>query len=123
MGLGDPSLAYRANSVVLQNLGNTGGRTVSLDQYNYDDLTQWFFLQDKLDQKSDFIPYLASYYFGSVQDPEIFRPILDYLQMVGERPYEEKWRWLAQAVFMARYTMKDLDKALELAKCSCIHNI
>ncbi len=114
-GIGDAGFAYRLNGIMLQNLGDTGGRVTSLDDYKYDELTKWFFLQDHLDPHSDFIPYLAAYYFGSVQTPEKFRPVLDYLQKVGEHAEGQKWRWFAQGVFLARYQLHDLDKALEMA--------
>lgn len=114
-GLGDSQFAYRIVGVMIQNLGDYGGRITSLLDYNYDDLTRWFFVEDFLDPHSDFVPYLASYYFGGVQEPEKYRPVLDYLQMVGQRPEGQKWRWLEQAVFIARFKMNDMDKALELA--------
>ncbi len=114
-GLGDSSFAYRINGLMIQNLGDTGGRVTPLKDYNYDLLVKWFYLQDKLDPISDFIPYLAAYYFGSVQDPLRLPPLLQYLFDIGVRSYGEKWRWLAQGVFLARYQLKDLDKALEMA--------
>ncbi len=114
-GLGDKSFAYRLNGIMIQNLGDTGGRVTSLKDYDYGKLAKWFFLQDHLDKKSNFIPYLAGYYFSGVQEPEKFRPVLDYLEQVGNRDYGQKWRWLAQAVFIARYKLNDLDKALSLA--------
>ena len=114
-GLGDKGFSYRLNGLMLQNLGDTGGRVTALKDYDYDDLTAWFFLQDKLDPVSDYIPYLASYYFGGVQEPEKYRPVLEYLRMVGARPEGIKWKWLVHAVFYARHELEDLDKALDLA--------
>lgn len=114
-GLGDKSFSYRLNGIMLQNLGDTGGNFTPLEDYNYKRLTKWFFLQDSLDPRSDYVPYLASYYFGAVQDPEKFRPVFDYLEKVGARDYGEKWRWMVQAVHIARHRLGDLDKALELA--------
>ncbi len=114
-GLGDEGFAYRINSLMLQNLGDTGGRVTALKDYNFEELSEWFFLQDKLDPVSDYIPHLASYVFGGVQDPEKYRPILEYLKMVGARPEGMKWNWLYFAVFFARHELEDLDKALALA--------
>lgn len=115
MGLGDLSFAYRSNGIMIQNLGDTGGRVTPLKDYNYDELTKWFLLQDKLDPRSNYIPYLAAYYFSGVQIAEKYYPILDYLEDVGVRSGGEKWRWLAQAVYVSRFVIKDLDRALELA--------
>ncbi len=114
-GLGDESFSYRINSLMLQNLGDAGGRVTALKDYDYEVLTDWFFLQDKLDPVSDYIPYLASFYFSGTQEPEKFRLVLEYLKMVGARPDGIKWKWLVQGIFFARHKLKDLDKALELA--------
>ena len=114
-GLGDETFAYRINALMLQNLGDTGGRVTMLRDYDYNSLSSWFFLQDKLDPKSDFMPHLAAYYFGNVQEPEKYRPVLEYLKMVGARPEGIKWNWLYFAVYYARHKLNDLDKALELA--------
>jgi len=114
-GLGDETFAYRINALMLQNLGDTGGRVTMLRDYDYNLLSSWFFLQDKLDPKSDFMPHLAAYYFGNVQEPEKYRPVLEYLKMVGARPEGIKWNWLYFAVYYASHKLNDLDKALELA--------
>jgi hypothetical protein len=114
-GLGDEAFAYRINGLMLQNMGDTGGRVTALKDYDYDTLTDWFYLQDKLDPVSDYIPFLASFYFSGTQDPEKFRPVLSYLEMVGVRTEGIKWKWLVQGVFFARHKLKDLNRALELA--------
>lgn len=115
-GVGDKSFSYRINGLMLQNSGDSGGRVSALKDYDYERLKEWFFLQDKLDPVSDFMPYLAAYYFGGVQEPEKYRPVLDYLEMVGARPEGIKWRWLVHAVFFARHKLKDLEKSLALAQ-------
>ncbi len=113
--LGDKQFAYRTLGLMLQNMGDAGGRSTPLQDYDYDELTKWLFLMDRLDPKSDHIPYLASYYFGGVQKPEMLRPMMDYFVAVGNTSYGEKWRWLAQGAYLARFRMNDLDKALEMA--------
>ena len=113
--LGDTQLAYRAYALMLQNIGSIGGRGVSLKKYDYDRLNDWFLLEDKLDPDADIVPMLAANYFGAVDQVEKLQKILNYLAIVGARPEKEKWRWLAQAVFLAKHVMRDNDKALELA--------
>lgn len=113
--LGDSQFAYRTIGITLQNLGDTGGRSTAMDDYNYNDLVKWFYLADRLDPNSHFVPFLAAYYFGAARKPESLNPLLDYLAAVGQRPGGERWRWLGQAVYIARWQMQDLDKALELA--------
>lgn len=115
--LGDKALAYRVWALALQNYGNAGGNYQPLKDYNYTHLGLWFDLLDRLDHKSDFVPYLAGYYYGSTQNPvEQLPPVVAYLEKVGTRPEREKWRWLAHAVYLARHPMKNPPEALRLAK-------
>ncbi len=114
-GLGDDSFAYRINAIMIQNLGDTGGRVTSLEDYDYKRLADWFYLQDTLDSRSSFIPYMAAYYFGAVQKPEKYRPVIGYLDHVGGRDYNENWRWLLHAIYFARFKLGDVDLALDLA--------
>ncbi|MCB1556578.1 MAG: hypothetical protein KDJ15_04605 [Alphaproteobacteria bacterium] len=115
MALGDTQLAYRSAGIMLQNLGDSGGRAVALKDYDYDRLGRWFSQGDRWDPRSDFMPFLAAYYYGSVPDPKKLDPVITYLAQAGARPSGEKWRWLAQAVFLARYRQEDLAKAYDLA--------
>jgi hypothetical protein len=113
IAFGDRQFGYRVAGLTLQNLGNIG-RIESFEEYDYSRLKDWFFMAHGLDERSNFVPYLAAYYFSAVNDPEKIRYLVDYLRVVGTSgPY--KWRWLAQAVYLARFKMNDLDLAYELA--------
>lgn len=114
--LGDTGAAYRMLGYTLQNLGNTGGKYESLKNYDYGQLEKWFFATRELDPRANFVPFLASYYFGGIEDdPERTSHVTNYLAEAGADPYPQKWRWLAQAVYLARFKEKNLDKALLLA--------
>lgn len=115
LALGDKQLAYRYYATMLQNIGNVGGRSVSLKEYDYKLLKDWFFLGDYLDPLSNSVPLLAATYFGAVDDNEKLNYVLDYLAVAGARPEGEKWRWLGHAVFLAKHQQKDNKRALELA--------
>ena len=115
MALGDRQMAYRMMGIMIQNLGDTGGRTAPLYEYDFNRLGEWFMLEDKLDRRSNFIPFLAAYYFGGSQEAGDLDSVIDYLAVAGQHPYTQKWRWLAQAVYLARFRQQDLDKALSLA--------
>jgi len=115
LSLGDGQFFYRVAGIVLQNLGDTGGRTTRLTEYDYPMLGKWFFLVDSLDPVSDFFPLLAAFYYGATRNAKDLDPVVDYLTKVGRRPEGEKWRWLAQAVYLARYEQQDMEKALKLA--------
>lgn len=117
-GLGDPQFAYRATGMMLQNIGSTGAHYVPLKDYDYDKVGQWLFLADYLDPRSDFVPNLAAYYFSATQNPKQLPPIVDYLALAGSHDdgTGEKWRWLAQAVYLARWREGDMKRSLELAQ-------
>ena len=117
-GLGDPQFAYRATGMMLQNIGSTGAHYEPLKDYDYDKIGQWLVLADRLDPRSDFMPMLAAYYYGATQNPKQLPPIVDYLAMAGghDDGTGEKWRWLAQAVYLARWRERDMTRALELAR-------
>lgn len=114
--LGDEQFAYRLYGLFIQNMGDTGGRVTSLKDYDYEELAQWFELQNDLDQRSDFAPFLAGYFFGNVRDPEKLRPLVNYLETAAGDGQGQKWRFLGQAAFLARFKMKDQERALELAR-------
>lgn len=113
--LGDEALAYRAWALVLQNLGNSGGDYRPLKDYNYAALGEWFARLDELDPASDFVPFLAAYYFGASDDSRNLKPVVSYLEKVGSRPEGEKWRFLAHAVYLARHKLHDVNEALRLS--------
>lgn len=114
--LGDRELAFRSSALTLQNFGNMTGQIQALKDYNYTNLGKWFWMEDALNKKSDYVPFLAAYYFGGTQNPHQLYPVIDYLRVVGKYPGGEKWRWLGQAVFLARHKLEDQKLALELAE-------
>ncbi|TNE31892.1 MAG: hypothetical protein EP349_03185 [Alphaproteobacteria bacterium] len=117
--LGDRQFAYRSGALTLQNLGDTGGRTIPLKDMDYTKLGQWFHLLNSLDPVSNHIPLIAAYYFGGIQASEETSAkiwvVIDYLASVGTTLEHDKWRWLAHAAFLARHKTEDLNYALELA--------
>lgn len=114
--IGDPQLAYRMTGVMLQNFGDTGGHSTPLSAYDFDDLAQWLYVTSALDPQSSFVPFLAAMYYSGVQDSSKLPPLLEYLSSIGHNPGGENWRWLAHAVYLARYQMKDPDLALKYAR-------
>lgn len=114
--LGDTELAYRSMALTLQSFGNDAGQVQALKDYNYENLGTWFDLTDSLNSKSDYVPFLAAYYFGGSQDPSQLMPVINYLRRVGTYSEPDKWRYLGQAVFLAYHKMKNNDLAMELAE-------
>ena len=114
--MGDKQFASRVISMMIQNLGVTGGRITPIKDYDFEKLGGWLKLHYALDKKSNLVPYMAGHYFGASQDPSKIRPIIEYLRLVGTSYEGEKVRLLAQAVYLARFKLKDLNLATTLAR-------
>lgn len=114
-GFGDAQFSYRRIGLMLQNEGDTGGRVTNLRDYNYQILRDWFDLSFELDPRANYIPSLAAYLFGSVKQADHIKHLVDYLAKVGEVDEAQNWRWLSQAVYIARFELDDQPLALKLA--------
>lgn len=115
-GYGDYQLSYRNIGLMLQNAGDTGGRTTNLGEYDYQIIEDWLWLSNKMDNRSGYVPTLAAYYFGAAKDTAQLEHLVDYLAYVGLDNRNERWRWLAHAIFLARFKLEDQPRALEMAK-------
>lgn len=109
--LGDMQFAYRTTGLMLQNFGDSGGRVTNFREYDYERLIQWLHLVEVFDSRSNFAPRLAAYYFSAVDDPRKLSLLADYLHEAGLVPAEGKWPWLAQAIYLKRYKVNDLETA------------
>jgi len=115
-GYGDVELSYRNIGLMLQNAGDTGGRVTNFKDYDYQMVEDWLWLTDKLDSQSNYVPGLAAYYFGAAKKPEQLAHLIDYLAHVGMDTKNERWRWLAHAIFLARFKLDDQPRALKMAR-------
>jgi hypothetical protein len=114
-GFGDRQLAYYNLTLTLQNMGDMGGRVTALKNYDMNSVADWLWLTYKFDRMSHYAPTLGSYYFGATQDPSKLRPVIQYLAVAGNTTERELWRYLAQAVYLARFRLDDQVLALDLA--------
>lgn len=113
---GDEQFFFRGAAFDIQNAGDTFGRSTSLIKYDYAELYKWWVLLDSLDAVSDYIPSLAGYYFGAVPDSKKISYVIDYLERHADRNPSKKWWWYAQAVYHAKFKLKDFDRALAIAE-------
>jgi hypothetical protein len=115
LSLGDEETFFRLLALNIQNSGDTFGRFTALYKYDFNKLYHWFKLLDSLNNQSNYMPAMATYYFSQTQNPNDVKYIVDYLeQYASERP-EDKWWWLVQATYLAMHKMADNDRALEIA--------
>lgn len=113
--LGDEQLYFRFLTLILQNAGDTFGRFTALKLYDYKKLSDWFYLLDILDDKSNFVPSIASYYYSQTQRSSDVKYIINYLDDHASKDLVDKWWWLSQAVYLANFKLKNKILALSLA--------
>lgn len=115
LSLGDEQFFFRLLGLQLQNAGDTFGRFTALKKYDFNKLYHWFRLLDTLDEHSNYIPSMATYYFSQTQNKPDVKYVVDYLiEHAAHRP-EEKWWWLVQAIYLANHKLENPDLALKIA--------
>lgn len=112
---GDSQILYRFYGMELQNAGDTFGEVTPLQDYDYEKLEKWFFALSELDEKSDYVPSLAGFYFSQSQSPKDNKYVVSYLVKHAEQDPENKWRWFNDAAYIARYKLNDLPLAVSIA--------
>jgi len=116
LALGDDEFYFRVLGLRLQMAGDTFGRCTPLKDYDYAKLAEWFRILDLLDDKSNYIPSLAAYYFSLTQRHSDTIYVINYLQETAAKDPEHKWWWLVQASIIAKYKLGDKEMALKIAK-------
>jgi hypothetical protein len=115
LSFGDEQFYFRLLAWDIQNAGDTYGRFTALYKYDYKKLYAWFTLLDSLDKESDYIPFLASYYFSQTQNIPDIRYVVDYLyEHSKDNPSKNFW-WLTQAAYCAEHKLDDRELALKVA--------
>jgi hypothetical protein len=113
--LGDQEFLFRVLAARLQNSGDIFAGFVALSKYDYNRIYQWLTTLDTLNNKSNFTPALAAYYYGQTQNYADTKYIVNYLDEHYERDPNKNWWWLLQAIYLAKNKMQNMDRALDLA--------
>jgi hypothetical protein len=115
LSFGDEQALFRLLTLNIQNAGDTFGRFTALYKYDFNRLYHWFKALDGLDNQSNYIPAMATYYFSQTQYAPDVRYLVDYLEEFADGRVKEKWWWMVQAVYLADHKVKDSGRALEIA--------
>jgi hypothetical protein len=117
LSFGDEQVAFRYYGYLVQMSGDSFGRVTPLKNYDYEKLYKWWSLLDRLDPKSDYMPYLVAYYFSASQTPEKHLPyVVKYLEEHSDLNPQKKWWWYSQAYYNAKFGLDDLEWSLKIAK-------
>lgn len=112
---GDKEFLFRVLSLRIQNAGDVFAGFVSLKNYDYEKLYHWFSALDTLNEKSNTIPALATYYFAQTTVKADLYYILNYLDDRATRDLNTNWWWVFQEIYIAENSLNDKDLALKYA--------
>ena len=116
LSLGDEEAFFRVLALNIQNSGDTFGRFTALYKYDFNKLYHWFRLLDDLNNRSNYLPAMATYYFSQTQNPADVRYLVDYLDEYTDGRAKEKWWWVVQGIYLAQHKLHDNNRALKLAQ-------
>ena len=100
LSFGDTQFYYRKLGLELQNAGDKHGHYTSFLSHDYKKLHRWFKTLDNIDENSQYIPFMAAYYYSMVPDEDRVKVIADYILEYAQQSPEKHWRLLTTAAFM-----------------------
>lgn len=113
--LGEPIAVSKYLNLWLQAFDNQPGASVSFHQLDYPRLTRWLDTILELDPHGHYPMLVAARVYGSVNDSEKQRIMMDYIFTKFNENPDKYWRWLAHVVITAKHELKDYDLALKYA--------
>lgn len=113
--LGDKEFLFRVLATRLQNSGDVFAGFIALNKYDYSRIYQWMTSLDELNNKSHFTPALAAYIYSQTQKHEDTKYVIDYLEEHSLKDLDHNWWWLFQAIYIAKNSLGNYERALKLA--------
>jgi hypothetical protein len=100
----------------LQAFDNQPGLSIPLKELDYDRVSQWLDLILALDNKIQYPLLAAIRFYAEVSDENKQRKMIRYVsEKFMEKP-NERWQFMAHAVYIAKHRIKDQQLALQCAR-------
>ncbi len=115
VSLDDPIPAAKWAMLWLQAFDNQPGVSIPLKDLDYDRVSEWLDLILELDNKIQYPLLAAIRFYGEVADENKQRMMINYISKKFIENPDERWPFMAHAVFIAKHRIKDLPLALECA--------
>jgi hypothetical protein len=121
LSLGDEIGISKFIMLWLQGFDHQPGISIPFSRLDYDSLISWLDRVLQLDQDSHYALLSASRIYSEVPDTDKQRKILEFVyEKFLEKP-DQRWVWMAHAVYVARHKVKDNQLALRYARQLRIH--
>lgn len=115
-GLGDEIFLSKVLTLWLQAHDYQPGISLSFHEMDYDRLIGWLDTVLSLDAKAQYPLLLASRVYAEVNDAKRQRKMLAFIKRKFEELPDERWRWMAHAVYVAKHRLRDQELALGFAR-------
>ena len=114
--LGDPLALSKVLMLWLQVFDNQPGISLPFRDLDYARVEAWLERILDLDPRGQYPLLAASRLYGAVPDPRRQRRMLDFVHEKFREDPARRWPWLAHAVYVAKYQLRDLPLALKYAR-------
>ena len=115
LGFSDEIVLSKITMLWLQAFDNQPGISIPFRKLDYSRVTQWLNLVLDLDPLGQYPLLMASRVYGAVADNDRKRTMMEYVYNKFFEDPDRRWPSLAQAVFVAKYQLKDYQLALKYA--------
>jgi hypothetical protein len=114
--LGDSVAFAKLLMLWLQGFDNQPGISVPFRRLDYARISTWLDRIIGLDPRSHYALLSAARVYGDVADPGRQRQMIDFVREKFMQMPDQRWPWMAQAVFIAKHELRDLPLALQLSR-------
>ena len=113
--LGESEAVSRLMMLYLQSFDMQPGLVIPYRNLDYGRVAGWLEASLELDPRDSYPLFAATGLYCAVNDPQRLKVMLDFVHRAFVADPRSRWRWLAQAVIIAKYQRHDLPLALEYA--------
>ncbi len=116
LSLGEEPAFARLLMLWLQAFDNQPGISIPFRNLDYDRVAGWLEQILVLDPRSRYPLLSAARIYAEVPDDGRRRKMVEFVERQFLLAPDERWQWLAHAVFIAKHRLRDLPLALHLAR-------
>jgi hypothetical protein len=121
LSLGEAPLAAYAMNIYIQTFDSQAQKSLGIRTLDHSAIRQWLAQAIDLNPQSSYSLLLASRVYASAANPSDARKTLEFVHEHFLKSPNQNWPWLAHAVHVARYELRDLELAKRYARSIALH--
>ena len=119
--IGEPAVLAKVLMLWLQASDYQLGTSVSFRELDYSTVIAWLEKIMELDERSQYPLLSASRVYSEVSDKTKKRLMLDFVYNKFLEAPNQRWQWMAHAVYVAKHRLKDIELAYRFASALRLH--